>query len=209
MLAGRLKAGSGVLFMIVQQNDYSTFSYSFLFIMKKIIFTILTISAFITPSFAFAGRWVEPVGDVYIGDTITWYQDFIPPASRCYADNGAGLVFFDNSPCLYSQSYVVNTYYNRFLYYTDSWHMDTKTALDPTPTPTPTPAGGFMIQLPDTGGLIASVSLATLGIFSDMTPIAMIIVGIILGLGLLTWVIARLPIKPEKTPWVDPDKHSL
>jgi hypothetical protein len=58
-------------------------------------------------------------------------------------------------------------------------------------TPTPTPPASYIISLPDKENMIASVSLATIGIFNDMSPVAMIIIGILLGLGLLVWVIAR------------------
>jgi hypothetical protein len=54
------------------------------------------------------------------------------------------------------------------------------------------PAGGYMfINVPPVGNITASLSLATMGIFGDMLPVALIVVGVILGLFLLTWAINR------------------
>lgn len=53
------------------------------------------------------------------------------------------------------------------------------------------PRPAFIIGLPATSEIISDASVTTMGIFGDMSPVAMIVVGIMLGLGLLVWVIAR------------------
>lgn len=62
------------------------------------------------------------------------------------------------------------------------------------PSP-PTTGGGWIVNLPTKEGVIASLSLATIGIYGDMSPVAMIVIGIMLGLGLLIWAIARFRYK--------------
>jgi hypothetical protein len=64
--------------------------------------------------------------------------------------------------------------------------------------------GGYIINLPDKNNIIASTSLATIGIFSDLSPISMIVVGIILGLALLDWFMNRF----KSVAVAEPNKHS-
>jgi hypothetical protein len=70
----------------------------------------------------------------------------------------------------------------------------------PVATPTPTPAPAFIIGLPSVDDMTSELSVATIGIFGDMSPVAMIVIGVTLGLGFLIWLINRFKsVAPAET----------